>query len=153
MNEFRVGIVAGVNITNKELVKKDILLGYRKNDLDATLKAEQAFGSKTKNYSDWRQWFSKYVLTTVYRRSKKERYGVEVTADPKTEEIVASALVEYLYSDKGFTKIKVDSLMNLTLVVKKTLTDKLALSFGTLIPLSKSGGERNKFGLQLDLNI
>lgn len=62
-------------------------------------------------------------------------------------------MIEYLYSDKGFTKIKLDTLLNLTLMVKKTMTDKMALSFGTLIPLSKSGGERNKFGIQVDLNI
>jgi len=100
-----------------------------------TLKAEQAFGKKTKDFGDWRQWFSKYVLTAVYRRTKKERYGLEVTANPESRDVVGTLLVEYLYSDKGFTKIKLDNLLNLSVVVKKTITDKLAFSFGTQVAL------------------
>jgi len=88
-----MGIVFGVNVSHRELIKKDVLLGYQKDDIDITLKAEQAFGKKTIDFGDWRQWFSKYVLTTVYRRSKKERYGLEVVADPHKSDVVGSLLV------------------------------------------------------------
>ena len=147
-----MGLVAGVNITERDLVKKDFLLGYNKNEVDVSFKAEQAFGKKTFDYGDWKQWFSKYLLTTVYKRSRKERYGLEVAFDPVKSNALATVLVEYLYSDKGFTKIKVDNLLNLTLMVKKTLTDRLAFSFGTQIPL-QNREDKNKFGVQLDFNI
>jgi len=76
INDFRIGVVAGLNLTTRELIKKDILLGYQMNDLEVVLKAEQAFGKKTLDYGDWRQWFNKYIITSVYRRSRKERYGL-----------------------------------------------------------------------------
>jgi len=125
-----------IDITNKKLIKKDLLLGYKKDDFDISVKAEQAFEKKPDNHKDWKKWFSKYVLTGVYQRTKKEKYGVEVVADPSTEKVVATGLVEYNYSDKGFTKLKFDSNLNLTFLVKKILTDKLAFSFGVWIPIS-----------------
>lgn len=57
-----------------------------------------------------------------------------------------------MYSDKGFTKIKLNSLLDLSLVVKNTISDRLALSFGTQVAL-KEKGAKNKFGVQLDFNI
>jgi len=132
--DFRLGFIGVIDITNKELIKKDLLLGYKKDDFDISVKAEQAFDMKPLYRKDWKKWFSKYVLTGVYQRTKKEKYGVEVVADPWTEKVVATGLVEYNYSDNGFTKLKFDSNLNLTLLVKKTLTDKLSLSFGAWIP-------------------
>lgn len=78
---------------------------------------------------------------------------MELSVDPVAEKAVVSGLVEYSYSDKGFTKIKVDQFLNLTVLVKKTLTDKLSLSFGALIPIQKKKDEKNKFGVQVDLNL
>ena len=127
-------------------------MGYEKDNLDISIKAEQAFEHRTVDVGDWRDWFSKYTLTGVYRRSTKERYGVEVTANPKTDDVKATALIEYLYSDKGFTKIKLDTLLNLTLLVKKTMTERFALSFGALVPL-KNKETKTKYGVQLDFNI
>jgi len=154
INDFRVGVIAVLNLTDKELIKKDLLLGYEKDNLDISVKAEQAFGHKTVDVGDWRDWFSKFTLTGVYRRAAKERYGIEVTANPKNDDVRATALVEYLYSDKGFTKIKLDTLLNLTLLVKKTMTERFALSFGALVPLqNKEKENKTKYGVQLDFNI
>jgi len=154
INEFRVGIIAVLNLTERELIKKDILLGYEKDNLDLSVKAEQAFGQRTIDVGNWRDWFSKFTLTGVYRRSTKERYGIEVTANPKDDDVRGAALVEYLYSDKGFTKIKLDTLFNLTLLVKKTMTERFALSFGALVPLrNKERESKTKYGVQLDFNI
>jgi hypothetical protein len=48
-----------------------LFIGYRKDQFDVSLKAEQAFDKVTKDYSDWRQWFSRYYATAVFSRNKK----------------------------------------------------------------------------------
>lgn len=71
INDVRLGVIAALDITNKQLLKKDLFIGYRRNELDVSLKAEQAFDKVTKDYKDWKQWFSKYLLTTTFARTKK----------------------------------------------------------------------------------
>jgi len=58
-------------LTNKYLTKKDLLLGYESGDVDVSVKALQPFDKKTGNYQNWREWFSSYVLTSVYKRNNK----------------------------------------------------------------------------------
>jgi hypothetical protein len=76
IDNLRLGLVAGLDITNKTLIKKDLFIGYKRDQVDVSLKAEQAFGKVTKDWKEWRQWFSKYLLTATVTRTKKEKYGV-----------------------------------------------------------------------------
>jgi len=155
VNEFRFGIIGVLDIANKSLVKKDLLVGYESGDVDVSLKALQPFGKKTENYQNWREWFSSYVLTSVYKRNNKERYGVEVAADPIKDKVTATGLVEYKHTDKNLTRIKFNNHLDLTILLKNTITDKLSFSFGALIPLKreKDAEVKNKYGIQLDFNI
>ena len=63
---------------------------------------------------------------------------------------------------KGLTKVKFDNSLNLTVLVQNTISDKLSVSVGALIPVKKpkatNEGEtspivKNKVGLQLYFNI
>ena len=154
MENVRFGGVAVFDLTNKSFIKKDIFIGYNDQNVDVSLKAEQPFNRKTNNWNNWREWFSSYVLTTAYTRNLKERYGLEVVANPKSNNAVVSALFEYRHSNKSLTKIKLNSLLNVTFLVKKQMTDTFAFSFGTSLPLSNEKKEfKNKFGVQLDFNI
>lgn len=137
INEFKFGVIGALDITKRELVKKDLLIGYEKNEIDVSIKAQQPFTNVTKNYQNWREWFETFTLTAIYKRNLKEKYGVEVVANPQNEKVTATGLIEYKHSDRSSTKIKFDNVLNLTLVVKKTITDKLSFSFGTLIPLKR----------------
>lgn len=136
------------------MTTKKFLLGYEKNNVDVSLKAEQDFDSKTEDYQDWKEWFNKYTLTTAFKRNNKERYGLQVTHNPKKNESVATALVEYKHNDRSLTKITFDSTLNLAVLIKLELTKKLSFSFGTLFPVKKNEKKAdNKYGIQLDLNI
>lgn len=141
-----------MDLTKFDLIKKDLLVGYNKDDVDVSLKAEQPFDKKTVNYSNWKEWFNEYTLTAVYRRNRKERYGIEVVAHPIESKVVGTGLLEYRYSDASSTKLKVDTELNLTLLIKTVLTNKLALSFGAQVPL-KSRLIKNRFGLRFDFNV
>lgn len=130
-------MIAALDITNKEITKKDVLLGYQKGDIEVDFKAHQPFNNKTNDYHNWKQWFESYTLTGVYRRNLKERYGVQLEGNPQKDKFTATGLIEYKYADDSFTRLKFDNHLNLTLLIKKTLTEKLALSFGTLLPLKR----------------
>ena len=135
--EFRFGVVGGFNFNEKAITTKKLFLGYEKDNLDVSVKAEQDFKERTKNYQDWKEWFNKYTLTAAFKRNSKERYGLEVTHNPKEATPVTTALVEYKHNDNSLTKIKFDSRLNLAILLKITLTSKLSFSFGTLFPVKK----------------
>ena len=77
---------------------------------------------------------------------------MELNLNPQEDNHVVTGLVEYKYSDKGVTKIKLDSKLNLTFLIKKALSSKLALSLGVFAPLNNKV-EKNKYGVQVNLNI
>lgn len=152
--EFKFGGILGFNVNEKQLTTKKFLVGYEKDGLDVSVKLEQEFANRTKNYQDWKEWFNKYTLTTVFKRNEKERFGLEVGYDPKTNVTVGTLLGEYKYKDASLTRIKLDSSFNATILTKFTLTEKLAFSFGVLFPIKKENNKtENKYGIQLDLNI
>lgn len=47
IREFRFGAIAAVNISDKALTTKKFLLGYEKNNVDVSIKAEQDFDKIT----------------------------------------------------------------------------------------------------------
>lgn len=129
-------------------------MGYDKNNVDVSLKAEQDFDHKTNDAKDWKEWFNKYTLTAVFKRNNKERYGLEVSHDPKEETPLGSVLVEYKHNDKSLTKLKFDSKLNLAILLKIALSPKASFSFGTLFPVNKQDKKADtKYGIQLDLNL
>lgn len=122
VNEWRFGVVAALDLTNVALVKKDLLVGYAKNNIDVTLKAQQAWDKKTEDYQNLKEWFNTLTLTSVFTRNTRERYGLELVAHPRSKRIVGTALVEYKYNNKSFTRIKLNSEFNLTFLIKNVLT-------------------------------
>lgn len=145
-----------LDLTNQLLLKKDVILGYRHKEFDFIAKAEQAFDKPTKDYSNFSEYFSSIFFTTIYNRSYSQRYALQVEANPApvgNPNVNATALVEYKYSDKSFTKISVGTDRYMKILVKKTLNSLWSLSGGAQIPLPGAKAAGNKFGLQVDLNI
>lgn len=71
MNQFRFGLVAALDLNNVSLIKKDFIIGYDNNDIDVSFKAKQPFEDGALNWGHWKNWFSSYTLTTVWRRNLK----------------------------------------------------------------------------------
>lgn len=136
-NDLRFGLIGVVDLTKRKLIKKDLLLGFERNNVDVSLKAQQPFEKATQNFNNWREWFETFTLTTLFKRNQKERYGVEVVANPTQNLTTFTGLVEYKYHDRGLTRIKFDNNLNLTVLIKNTLTDKLSLSVGASIPIKR----------------
>ena len=77
-NEWKLGFVLVGDLTNKALLKKDLVLGYEKNNVSVYLKGLQSWDKPTQDYNDPREYFSTISLTGLFRRNNLEHYGVEV---------------------------------------------------------------------------
>jgi len=81
-NEWKLGFDFVVDLTNRALLKKDLVVGYEKPEFSVYLKGEQKWDRPTGDFNQWRQFFSRISLTGLYRRNARQLYGVEVAADP-----------------------------------------------------------------------
>lgn len=147
-----------LDLTNQLVLKKDFLLGCRYKEFDFITKAEQAFDkpTKDKDYDNIMDYFSNVSFTAIYNRSYSQRYAFQVEATPerkRTTNVVATALLEYKYSDKSFTKVAVNTNSILSFVFKKTLNSLWSVSVGAQIPLPGLFQPGAKLGFQIDLNI
>ena len=79
LKEWKVGFqfVARLN-NNKALLKKDLVLGYEHKDVSVYLQGNQSWDRPTKDFNNWREFFSTVSLTALYRRGFREIYGLEV---------------------------------------------------------------------------
>jgi len=157
-NDVRFGFIGVLDLTKQLLLKKDLLFGYRfkqpdNKQWDFILKAEQDFKRPTKDFSNFAEWFSNISLTSTYQHNSNQKYVVQLEADPVKSSWLATALVEFKYSDKGFTKVAVNSAATLTVLIKKTISNLWSLSGGAQIPFSGDKTAKNKFGIQVDLNM
>jgi len=153
--EWKLGFQGVVNVTDKSLLKKDVVLGYEKGDISIYLLGEQDWKHRTRDYNNWREFFSQYRLTALFRRNPKEKYGVEVIADPKSNEIKdATSLVEYKHTTEGRIKAKINKHFSLTLLLERKINSQLTASIGAQIPLKPTEGKRaNRAGLKLAWNL
>jgi len=151
--DLRFGLIGVLDITKQLLLKKDLLVGYKHKEWDVIVKAEQAFDKPTKDFSNFAEWFSSLSLTTTYTHNSKQKYAASVEADPAKASWLATALVEYKYNDKSLTKVAVNSAAVLSVMVKKTINNLWAVSGGAQLPLAGDKTAKNKFGVQIDLNI
>lgn len=142
-----------LDITKQLLLKKDVLLGYRRKEWDVILKAEQAFDKATKDYSNFAEWFSNVALTTTYTHNKHQKYAAQVEVDPSKASWVATGLVEYKHNEKSLTKLAVNSAAVLSVMAKKSISNLWAVSLGAQIPLLAEKGSKNRVGVQVDLNV
>ena len=78
-NEWKFGFQGVVDFKKKNLIKKDLVLGYERPDFSVYLKGIQAWERPTRDFNQWRQFFSHINLTGLYRRNLKEIYGLEVS--------------------------------------------------------------------------
>ena len=70
-NGFRFGLIGVLDLVNKQLLKKDLLVGYERDNIDVSLKAIQPFNRRTQNWKDWREWFDSFTTTAVFKRNSK----------------------------------------------------------------------------------
>lgn len=54
IDNFRAGVITVLDLNNRDLIKKDLLFGYRMNEYDVSLIAQQSFDKKTLNYQNWK---------------------------------------------------------------------------------------------------
>lgn len=164
-DQFRFGFIGVLDITNQLIAKKDVLLGYNHKEWDFILKGEQDFDKKTTNWSKAAEWFNRVSFTAIYNQALNRRYAAQVETNPSKGSYLITALLEYKYSDKSFTKVALNSDGLLSVVVKKTLNSIWSLSGGAELPIpgvASAKGEKGakaavepkpKFGVQLDINM
>jgi len=162
-DDFRFGFIGVLDITNQLIAKKDVLLGYNYKEWDFILKGEQAFGHRITNWATAAQWFSNISLTALFNQSLNRKYAAQVEVDPSKGTYLGTALLEYKYSDKSFTKFALNTNAILSLVVKKTLNSTWSLSGGAELPIpgvavakdkeGRSVEPKPRFGIQVDINM
>ena len=54
IDNFSAGVITVLDLNNRDLIKKDLLFGYRMNEYDVSLIAQQSFDKKTLNYQNWK---------------------------------------------------------------------------------------------------
>ena len=69
INDWKVGyqLVGRLN-NNRALLKKDLVVGYEHGDVSVYLQGNQAWDKPTNDFNNWKQFFSTFSLTTIYRR-------------------------------------------------------------------------------------
>jgi len=75
------------DLTNRTLLKKDLVVGYEHKDYSAYLKGIQAWDRQTRNFNNWRELFSTISLTGLYRRNLRELLGVEANFNPESNKL------------------------------------------------------------------
>lgn len=75
-NHLRVGFIGALDLTNRELIKKDFLIGYYNNGLDLSLKLEDEFSKRPFDPTQPRQWYNTHILTATYHHTVRTKYGL-----------------------------------------------------------------------------
>ena len=76
--EWKLGFLGVVNATKKSVLRKGLVVGYERDNTKVVLKGEQIWDRPTRDYNQWRNFFSHITLTALHRRTPREQYGVEV---------------------------------------------------------------------------
>lgn len=114
-------------------------MGYNYKDYDFNFKAEQTFGRRTLNYKDWKQWFGHYSLTTIYKVKPSMRIALQLNGHPQSSRASAAGLIEHTTSSSKnerarMIKLKLDSFLTLSALVRYQFNNKFTFSGGCKIP-------------------
>jgi hypothetical protein len=143
-----------LNVNDLRLVKKDVTFGYASGDYEGYLKAEQAWAQPTNNWKDVTQWFTRFSLQGVWRRTFRESYALQVDFDPQAKKLGdVTALVEYNQNTNNGLKVKLNDKLNLSFVLKRVHNSQFAASLGASIPLAGEYKTASKVGIQIDANV
>lgn len=138
LNEWKVGFLLVGDLTNKSLLKKDLVLGYEKGNVSVYLKGIQHWDKPTQDYNNPRDYFSTISLTGLFRRGARELYGLEVAVNPEKRNFQSiTGLVEYQHSLRNRIKAKFNNSFLLTLFLERKVNSQLTVALGAEVPLDK----------------
>ena len=68
-NEFRLGFLGVVNLTQPSLIKKDLFIGYLKDKFEFYLRGEQAWNKPAQKWNSVSDYFNRLYVTGVFKRN------------------------------------------------------------------------------------
>jgi hypothetical protein len=75
---WNIGLLGIFNVTALSLIKKDLYVGYLEKDYELHFRANQDWAKPTHDWQDLTKWFSSLSCIGIWRRSLRDRYGLQV---------------------------------------------------------------------------